>query len=208
MSIPTRCVWWEEGAGDCDVRLHRYRHRDTGPCHPLAVVKCYHGPAFTLYPPGYGPYKRKSVAPLIPTGEIVCVGSNAERGVPAYEGTVHGAAIDASKGERWSRDSPADDPRRRRTQDRHIAQSATLLGLSIDFEEKAVLDIAGCLCVPYLALSDLRNSYSSALTYRDKGAAIVSSLALIPVDRTLGDRFLQSGFLGGMWGRPERWDPG
>lgn len=101
-----------------------------------------------------------------------------------------------------------EDPRRRRTQDRHIEQSATLLGLSIELEEKAVLAIAGCLSVPYLALSGLRKSYSSALTYQDKGAAIVSSLAVIPVDRTLGDRFIQSGFISESWGRPERWDPG
>jgi len=211
VSIPARCVWCEGGANDCNVSLHLWRHRDTGPCHSLAVVKCHHGPAFTLYPPGYGPYKRKAVAPMSPTGEVVGVGDNdegAEDAGPAYAGTVHGAAIDASRGERWPRDSPADDPRRRRTQDRHIAQSAMLLGLSNDFEEKAVLDIAGCLCVPYLALSDLRNSYNSALTYRERGAAIVSTLGLIPVDRTLGNRLLQSGFVGGLWGRPERWDPG
>jgi hypothetical protein len=148
---------------------------------------------------------------MSPTGELEFVGCD-EQGkdtaVPAYEVTVHAAAIDASRGERWHRGSPAEDPRRRRTQDRHIEQSAMLLGLSIELEEKAVLAIAGCLSVPYLALSDLRNSYSSALTYREKGAAIVSSLALIPVDRTLGDRLLQSGFLGELWGRPERWDPG
>jgi len=83
-----------------------------------------------------------------------------------------------------------------------------LLGLANELAEKVVQDIAECLCVPYLALSDLRNSYSTALTYLEKGAVNVSALALIPVDRTLGDRFLQSGFIGGMWGHPERWDPG
>ena len=146
------------------------------------------------------------------TGEISRISGDVdagkEIGEPAYEGTVHGAAMDASRGERWPRESPADDPRRRRTQDRHIAQSARLLGLSIEFEEKVVQDIAEGLCVPYLALSDLRNSYGTAMTYREKGAAIVSGLALIPVDRTLGDRFLRCGFIGGLWGHPERWDPG
>ena len=167
VSIPTRCVWREEEADDCDVRLHLWRSRVTGPCHPLAVVKCHHGPAFTLYPPGYGRYQRESAAPMSPTGELVFVGDDDGQGndttLPAHEVTVHAAAIDASHGERWPRDSPADDSRRRRTQDRHIVQSAALLGLSIDFEEKVVLDIAECLCVPYLALSDLRNSYSSGL---------------------------------------------
>jgi len=144
------------------------------------------------------------------TGEIARIGVDAgkEIGEPAYERTVHGAAMDASRGERWPRESPADDPRRRRTQDRHIVQSAMLLGLDNELAEKVVQDIAECLCVPYLALSDLRNSYGTAMTYREKGAAIVSALALISVDRTLGDRLLQSGFIGGMWGHPERWDPG
>jgi len=149
---------------------------------------------------------------MSPTGEIVCMGADDDHGsgpaVPAYEGTIHAGAIDASRGERWPRDSPAEDSSRRRTQDRHIAQSATLLGLGNELEEKVVQDIAECLYVPYLALSDLRKSYSTALTYREKGAAIVSGLALIPVDRTLGDRFVQSGFIGGLWGHPERWDPG
>jgi len=149
---------------------------------------------------------------MSPTGEIVRIGADDDHGndsaVPAYEGTVHAAAIDASRGERWPRESPADDPRRRRTQDRYIAQSATLLGLTNGLSEKVVQDIAEGLCAPYLALSDQRNNYTAALTYREKGAAIVSALALIPVDRTLGDRFLRCGFIGGLWGHPERWDPG
>jgi hypothetical protein len=212
VAIPTRCVWWEAGADECDVRLHLWRPRNTGPCHPLAVLKCHHGSAFTLYPPGYGPYKRKSVAPMSGAGEVARIGGDVdggkEIGEPAYEGTVHGAAMDASRGERWPRESPADDPRRRRTQDRYIAQSAMLLGLANELAEQVAQDIAECLCVPYLALSDLRNRYSTALTYQEKGAAIVSALALIPADRTLGDRLLQSGFIGGMWRHPVRWDPG
>jgi hypothetical protein len=143
-------------------------------------------------------------------GEVARIGVDADQeiGEPAYEGTVHGAAMDASRGERWPRESPADDPRRRRTQDRYIAQSAMLLGLANELAEQVAQDIGECLCVPYLALSDLRKSYNTALTYREKGAAIVSALALIPADRTLGDRLLQSGFIGGMWRHPVRWDPG
>ena len=128
--------------------------------------------------------------------------------VPAYDRTVHAGAIDASKGESWSRDSPADDPRRRRTQLRYTALSATLLGLSMALETEIVQRIADCLGIAYLAVLDLRRDFSSALTYQGKGAAIVSALELIPVDRTLGDRLLHAGFIGGLWGPPERWDPG
>jgi hypothetical protein len=75
-------------------------------------------------------------------------------------------------------------------------------------ETEIVQRIADCLGIAYLAVSDLRRDFSSALTYQGKGAAIVSALGLIPVDRTLGDRLLQAGFIGGLWGRPKRWDPG
>jgi hypothetical protein len=89
-----------------------------------------------------------------------------------------------------------------------MALSATLLGLCTGLEVEIVQGIAECLGVAYLSLSDLRRGFASALTYREKGVAIISALSLIPVDRTLGERLLMAGFVGGLWGRPERWDPG
>lgn len=191
--------------------VHHWRFRKTGPSHRLAVVKCYHGPAFTLYPPGYGPYKRISVAPLSGTGEVVSLGADgdiSDARIGVYMRTVHVGAIDAFFGERWSRESPVGDFRRRRTQDRYMNQSSILLGLSPALEENVVEEIAESLRVPALRLLDLRAEYGSAATYGEKGIAIVNTLLMVPVDRTIGHRFLMSGFIGGLWGRPGKWDPG
>ena len=212
VEIPSRCLWRGADNRRCDVKHCRFRNRKTGPCHPLVVVKCHHGPAFTLYPPGYGPYKRTPVAPMSAAGEVVLVGGrgDADKKVsePAWQKTLFAAVLDAFRGESWSRESPAHDLRRRRTQRRHIALSAMLVGLAVELDEAIAQRIADCLGIAYLMLSDLRSAYRTALTYQGKGAAIVSALELIPVDRTLGDRLLQAGFIGGLWGRPERWDPG
>ena len=93
-------------------------HRDTGPCRALRRVKCHHGAGYRLYPPGYAPYKRESVAPVDEAGEIVRVGTEEPPpagGKLAWCRTFFAAVLDASMGIGWSRESPADDPRRRRT---------------------------------------------------------------------------------------------
>ena len=212
VEIPPRCPWWEEGFDECDVKDKGWRLRSTEPCHPLAKAKCHHGPAYTLYPPGFAPYQRSSVAPMSASGEIVRVGAGSDESVApgglAWLRTLFAAALDAARGMSWSRESPADDPRRRRTQRRHIALAAMLLGLAADVDEEIAQRIANCLGVAYLVLSDLRREYRAALTYQSRGKAIVSALELVPVDRTLGQRLLLAGFIGGLWGRPERWDPG
>lgn len=211
MEIPPRCPRWEEGLDECKAVKNGWRPRDTGPCHPLRRAKCHHGPGYTLYPPGYGPYQREPVAPMSPGGELVRVGAGDESvspGVPAWLRTLFAGALDAARGLSWSRESPADDPRRRRTQRRHIALAATLLGLAADLDEDLSQRIASFLGVAWLVLSDQRSAYQSASTYEDRGAAVVSVLALVPVDRSLGHRLLMAGFIAGLWGRPERWDPG
>ena len=213
VEIPPRCPWWEEGFDECDVKDKGWRERSTGPCHPLAKAKCYHGPGYTLYPPGHFPHGRDPVAPMRASGEIVLVGAGAgdeseSPGGLAWWRTLFAGALDAARGVSWSRESPADDPRRRRTQRRHIALAATLLGLAADLDEEISQRIASFLGVAWLVLCERRSAYQSAPTYVGRGAAVVAALELVPVDRALGHRLLMAGFIGGLWGRPERWDPG
>ena len=160
---------------------------------------------------------RESVAPMSGAGEIVRVGAGGEEehggesetaSKPAWLRTIFIAVLDAARGIGWSRESPADDPRRRRTQRRYIAFSATLLGLAAEVDEETVQRIAVCLGIAYLVLSDSRRAYRGASTYVGRGTALAEALELIPVDRTLAHRMLMAGFLGGLWGRPEQWDPG
>lgn len=211
VEIPPRCPWWEEGLDACDVVKNGWRCRDTGPCHPLRRVKCHHGPGYTLYPPGHYPHGRAPATPVSACGEIVRVGDGGEEEAPgklAWYRTLFVAVLDAARGVSWNRESPADDPRRRRTQRRHIAMAAALLGLAAEVEEEMSQRIAECLGVAWLVLSDQRSVYQSAPTYLDRGAAIVEVLKLLPVDRSLAHRLLTAGFIAGLWGRPKRWDPG
>jgi hypothetical protein len=214
VAIPSRCIWWEKGGGECDVSRHHWRMRLTGPCHPLAVVKCHHGPAFTLYPPGHYRYGRASVAPVSSDGKLVRVGADDEDvgeatfGKPAWLRTVFAATLDAASGLSWSRESPAADLRRRRTQRRHMALTATLLSLTADLDEAVSQRIAECLGIAYLLLSERRSAYQASPTYHGKGTAMASVLELIPINNTLEHRLLKAGFIGGLWACPKRLDPG
>lgn len=138
VKIPPRCIHFEAGMDACKVVANGWGYRDTGPCHPLRRVKCHHGPAYRLYPPGYAPYQRESVAPVDGAGEMVRIGVEDESGCPgslAWCRTFFAAVLDAAEGKGWSRESPADDSRRRRTQQRYLELCASLLGLSHEIEE-------------------------------------------------------------------------
>jgi hypothetical protein len=143
-------------------------------------------------------------------GELVRVGDGeaGESGVLAWCRTFFAAVLDAAMGKGWSRESPADDSRRRRTQRRYLALCATLLGLSQEIEETTSQRIAACLGIAWLTLLDRREVYQSAQTYLTRGPVIKSVLEMIPVDRSLSHRLLTAGFIAGLWGRPKRWDPG
>jgi hypothetical protein len=53
----------------CRISVHHLRHRKTGPCFPIAVLRCaVHRGAFTVYPLGHRPYGRVGLAPVFPDG--------------------------------------------------------------------------------------------------------------------------------------------
>jgi hypothetical protein len=182
----------------------------------LAKIECHHGSAFTLYPPGYAPYARRSAAPVGASGEIVFIGEGEEAVIgeaestakPAWCRTLFVAALDAARGDLWSRLSPPNDSRRRRTQGRYLLLAAALLGLTTDLDEAIAQRIADCLGIAYVLLSDQRNVYQPAFFYKDRGAAIVSVLKLIPIDRDVAHRLNEAGYNAGLWGQPKRLEPG
>jgi hypothetical protein len=210
VEIPPRCIHFEAGMDACKVVANGWGYRDTGPCHPIRRVKCHHGPAYRLYPPGYAPYQRESVAPVDSAGELVRVGYEeaGKPGVLAWCRTFFAAVQDAAEEIGWSRESPADDSRRRRTQRRYLELCARLLGLSHEMGDEVCQRIAASLGIAWLLLSDRRGGYLSAVTYMERGPVIKSVLEMIPVDRSLAHRLLTAGFIAGLWGRPKRWDPG
>ena len=211
VEIPSRCIHFKAGMDECRVVKNGWGTRDTGPSHPLRRVKCHHGPGYRLYPPGYGPYKRAAVAPVNAAGEIVFLGDDEDSGgsgMVAWCRTFFAAVLDASAGVGWSRESPADNPRRRRTQRRYLELCATLLGLSLRVNDEVSQRIAALLGIAWLSLSDRRAVYPSAVTYMGRGSVIKEVLEMIPLDRSLSHRLLTAGFTAGLWGEPKRWDPG
>jgi hypothetical protein len=175
-------------------------------------MKCHRhqGRSFTVYPLGFGPYLRKKFAPVSSDGDFVWSEdpSVASAEVVSWENTLMSSAFDASRSKRWSRESPSEDARRRRTQDRHLELSALFLGLSTALDTATAQLIAEALGVAYLHLVESRRAYEAATTFVEKGNAIVRTISLLQLDKKLSLRFLKSGSLAGVWGARLWWDPG
>jgi hypothetical protein len=200
------------------VGPHHLRDRQTGPCFPLFVVRCRaHGQAFTLYPEGHVPYGRITVAPVSAGGTLLHradapIARGGLSGPLAWESTVFAAAIDAAAGRFWASDSPADDPKRRRTQGRWIERSARLLAVVgddlCDVPDALRHPIAERLGVPALALVNASAAWRASPGWRGRGAAVAGLLPQLAARRSLPGRILVCGHLAGLWGEPLRWDPG
>lgn len=189
----TRCPLGADGSL-CDLRLHGYRARKTGPPFPLAVVRCvrHGGQAFTVYPPGHVPYGRVAI---VPDGE------GRTRPI-APCGTMWDAAHDAAEGRRWPLDGTA--PADRRTQGRWLERGAALLGLELIPGDPAEELVAAALRAPLVTLREARSRYASAEGWTGRAEAILHALGAI--ERPAG--LLVAGHIAGLWGRPSRWDPG
>ena len=75
--MPTTCPT-SDGGEACRVTVDYHRERKTGPCVPVAVLKCAtHGNGFTLYPCGHVPYGREAVAPVGLDGKALSAASSA-----------------------------------------------------------------------------------------------------------------------------------
>lgn len=172
----------------CRIRWHDTRERETGPGHPLLVVRCVvHGRSFTVYPPGFTPYGRQRLVP------------EQER----WEATVFEAALDAAEGERWS-DIGAKGGWWS-TQWRHLVRLGVLLGLSVG--EREGEQAGRALGVDLHVLVGGREGFRAG-GYRRRGRAV---LAVLEAVRGAGGdvlrRLLHAGRVTGLWGRGFFVDP-
>lgn len=200
--LPSRCVY-ATGAETCSMFVDHYRARKSGPRFPIAVVGCSAHPQgrYTLYPPGHVPYGREAAVPSSPSGGLL---RDAATGAHPWETTLFAAAVDAADGERWPSDSPALDPRRRRTQGRRLELAGRLVGVHAEIADAARERIATRLGVPTLRLRSAARNWTRSWTRR--GAAVLAVLLAVSVDGSLLDRLLAAGALGGLWAEPRRWD--
>ncbi len=178
--------------------LHHQRKRTTGPGHPLAVVRCVdHQRAFTLYPPGHVPYGRQAIISASVEGDL--------SSEPLRE-TIFAAAKDAAAAEPWPSESPAEDPRRRRTQGRHLQLTAQLMGVHPELSDEQRALIAKHLDVPTMLLRDSTTKLGS--TWAKRGEAITRVLAELKLTNSAPERLLAAGAEAKLWPVPWLWQHG
>lgn len=209
-TIPDRCPTRACGpctTTDCDVRLAYYRPRKTGPPHALAVVGCRtHGGAFTLYPPGYAPYRRQSVLNLSYDGSSILREEGCDIQRTDFDGTLFESALDAQDGVTWARESGLAVPdvadRYWAGQGRHLELAARITGVARDLSERMRVLIAMVLSVDCLGLKE----GARATGYRAIGKAICSVLAKLQGRARRARALLICGAVVGSWGEPLHWD--
>jgi len=204
----------------CQIKFHHWRHRKTGPEHPLVVLRCRtHEHGFTVYPAGHVPYGRKAVAPVTEDGSLLHQARDEEAAstspLLAWEQTLFVAALDAARGVAWPREVwPWSEPAapgsavRWGTQLRWMRRGEALLGLTAGIDLSAQEQLAWQLDIPCLALIAASQTLAQDRGYRSLGTAISRLLDQLPPRPRLVDDLVAAGYLAGLWGRPSQWDPG
>jgi len=189
--------------------MHHFRGRKTGPCFPVAVVRCgTHRKGFTLYPPGQVPYGRVALAPVAPDGEpLAAVSAEGER-APAWSATIFGAAADARDGKAWPREHEEDTGGSDlwQTQLGRLDLAAKLLGLVSAADERLAELIAGRLGVPLLQWREASAQHQAARGYRARGRVVMELVVRVQPAPCLLDKLIGCGVLVGLFGEVRRWE--
>lgn len=194
-------------SGCCAISKHAWRRRKTGPGFPLRVLECRtHPHYFTVYPLGFTPYARQALAPLAST--VRAAASESAAISSPWDRTVFEAAFRAAEGKLGLRDVIHGDPVESRyaTGRRRTQRAGFLLGLAAETDERVAEVVAQSLSLLGLDHRAARQAFSHARTRREQGAAIISTLHVLPTAGALEPRLLGAGFLVGLWGRPALWD--
>lgn len=204
-ALPDRCPQASAGTDQtCRISAHHQRKRKTGPQFPLTVARCAgHHCAFTLYPPGYAPYRRQAVVRVGPDGTRM---HGDEPGTLAheFESTLFEASVAASEGRAWARETARDPPERWwTTQGRHLRLASRIVGVARESSERTREAVAAALSVDTLLLRDLARSTG----YRALGRAVCAVLRRLREGAVTAVRLLRCGHLIGHWGEPLHWDP-
>jgi hypothetical protein len=166
-----------------------------------------HGVGFTLYPFGHVPYGRRSIAPVAPDGTDL---REEGEGVGAYSGTVFAAAVDASRGGAWPRESDGLAEHCWPSMCRRLSTALPWLGLTPEPGDKVEKEIvrkereerAADLDVDLLPLQEGARAIEVAPGYRSRGTAVVRVLVELPTGRPLLERLLRAGHAAGLFGEP------
>lgn len=159
-----------------------------------------HGIGFTLYPPGYYPYSRHTLAPVDMEGNRL---TRSDDDTSLFVGTLFEAAADAANGIAWQSESNDGLLKLRfPTQIRHIQRAATLLGIDPDTEQYLREETAQILTIPGQLLNDTINQINlSTCAYQSWGKEICRIVQDIPTE-TLFERLAEAGASAGLWAVP------
>lgn len=185
---------------NCRIKISHRRLRKTGPEFPLFVMVCKeHNIGFTLYPPGYYPYSRHTLAPVSADGSLLVEQTDNHR----FSGTLFDAPLDAAAGNVWCQESTEDSlTPRLTTQNRHLEGIARLFGIGADDEPRHREEVSQILMVPGQLLHDSATSLKNGSGTRDKGTTISRILDHIPVYGTIFERLAEVGAGAGLWPTP------
>lgn len=185
----------------CTIVVHHLRERKTGPAFPLYVVLCKtHKIGFTLYPPGYYPYSRHTLAQLDSEGNQL---TRSNDDFSLFAGTLFEAANDAAQGIPWPSESGENSLQARfPTQLRHLQRALVLLGIASGTEPFLREERAQLLGVQGQILSDsAREINLPACGYQRQGMTICAILQHIPAE-TMFERLAEAGASAGLWPSP------
>ena len=193
----------------CRVLFNFWRSRTTGPCFPLAVLRCTtHGCSFTVYPHGYVPYARHILVWSCSSGE-----KSFSEGKPVsstianqFCDTFFQAALDAAVGFAWQRDSLGETDRWWPDQRRTLAKQLRMLGVDPTLSAHERHRQAAALDVAFLFLNECACLITTTPGYRSRGAAITAVLERLVGGPCILERLLVGGYHAGLWGFPLRWD--
>lgn len=205
----------------CCLVEHDWRERRTGPRMPLLVMRCTtHRRSFTLYPPGYVPYARVRLSPVVPDGSAVLDAGGEERredsvgsAAGRFAGTYFEAALDAASSKLWPSDwqQPVGGDRSARrwasTQARRTRRASRLLGLAPELSHEMRALVAKTLGVETLLLHEESRKLTASAGVTAMGRAVAAVLAALPASGCLVDRLAEAGHVVGLWPEPWRWDP-
>jgi hypothetical protein len=201
--LPAQCLRSEKNYENCEIVIHSWRSRKTGPCFELAIIHCKtHGGYTTLYPPGYGKYLRLPLVQVSPSGQPIHSDEDEDRLHCEFQGTKFEAALDAAEGKAWDRDVYSTSGYWWQTQCRYLDECCRLLGLHPEQKEQRLREkLAHIIGIPLFILEQERSKIVSKPGYRSRGCGIVRVLDKLQ-NLCIVERLAFAGYLAGLWGCP------